>query len=90
VLKDLAPLEGEVETKHGRWLMMRLRPYRTVEDRIAGGGQFHRHHRASPGRSEQRYRELLDMVQNAAVKRGANRKQLDETRERLKQMNDKK
>jgi hypothetical protein len=30
------------------------------------------------------------MVQNAAVKRGANRKQLDETRERLKQMNDKK
>jgi two-component system, chemotaxis family, CheB/CheR fusion protein len=36
VLKDLAPVEDEVETRDGRWLMMRLRPYRTVEDHIEG------------------------------------------------------
>ncbi|MEL7782519.1 chemotaxis protein CheB [Citromicrobium bathyomarinum] len=36
VLSDLVPLESEVKTKDGRWLMMRLRPYRTVEDRIEG------------------------------------------------------
>jgi two-component system CheB/CheR fusion protein len=36
VLKTLAPLESEVETNDHRWLMMRLCPYRTVEDRIEG------------------------------------------------------
>jgi two-component system CheB/CheR fusion protein len=36
VLRNLTPLEAEVQTKDGRWLMMRLRPYRTVEDRIEG------------------------------------------------------
>ncbi|MEW4448827.1 chemotaxis protein CheB [Qipengyuania sp. JC766] len=36
VLDDLVPLESEVQTKDGRWLMMRLRPYRTLEDRIEG------------------------------------------------------
>ena len=36
VLRDLAPLESEVKTNDGRWLMMRLRPYRTLEDRIEG------------------------------------------------------
>lgn len=36
VLRTLAPMESEVETKDGRWFMMRLRPYRTVEDRIEG------------------------------------------------------
>ena len=36
VLRDLAPIETEVATKDGSWLMMRLRPYRTVEDRIEG------------------------------------------------------
>lgn len=36
VLRDLRPFESEVKTKDGRWLMMRLRPYRTVEDRIDG------------------------------------------------------
>jgi two-component system CheB/CheR fusion protein len=36
VLKELVPIEDEVETRDGRWLMMRLRPYRTVEDRIEG------------------------------------------------------
>jgi two-component system CheB/CheR fusion protein len=36
VLRDLTPVESEVETRNGRWLMMRLRPYRTVDDRIEG------------------------------------------------------
>ncbi len=36
VLRDLVPVESEVETKDGRWLMMRLRPYRTVDDKIEG------------------------------------------------------
>jgi two-component system CheB/CheR fusion protein len=36
VLRDLAQMAVEVRTDDGRWLMMRLRPYRTVEDRIEG------------------------------------------------------
>ncbi len=36
VLRDLVPVENEVGTVDGRWMMMRLRPYRTVDDRIAG------------------------------------------------------
>ena len=36
VLRDLSPLESEVQSRDGRWFMMRLRPYRTVEDRIEG------------------------------------------------------
>lgn len=36
VLRDLAPLEHVVGTHDARWLMMRLRPYRTIDDRIDG------------------------------------------------------
>lgn len=36
VLKDLVPIEREVGSKGGRRYVMRLRPYRTVEDRIDG------------------------------------------------------
>ena len=36
VLRDLSPVEAEVATHDDRWLMMRIRPYRTVEDRIEG------------------------------------------------------
>ena len=36
VLRDLSPAEGEVQSREGRWFMMRIRPYRTVEDRIEG------------------------------------------------------
>jgi two-component system, chemotaxis family, CheB/CheR fusion protein len=36
VLRDLVPLEAELESTDGRWLIMRVRPYRTVEDRIEG------------------------------------------------------
>ncbi len=36
VLKTLAPIEREIESKNGRWLMMGMRPYRTVDERIEG------------------------------------------------------
>lgn len=36
VLRELVPAENEVQSRDGRWFMMRIRPYRTVEDRIDG------------------------------------------------------
>ena len=36
VLKSLAPIEREVQSRAGSWFLMRLRPYRTVDDRIEG------------------------------------------------------
>ncbi|MEI2415169.1 chemotaxis protein CheB [Orrella sp. JC864] len=36
VLETLVPIEREVGQAGGRWLMVRVRPYRTLEDRIAG------------------------------------------------------
>jgi two-component system, chemotaxis family, CheB/CheR fusion protein len=36
VLRDLMPIEREVQAEHGNWYMVRLRPYRTAEDRIEG------------------------------------------------------
>jgi two-component system, chemotaxis family, CheB/CheR fusion protein len=36
VLTDLAPVRREVKSRTGKWYDMRLRPYRTVEDKIDG------------------------------------------------------
>jgi two-component system CheB/CheR fusion protein len=36
VLRTLAPFETEVQSHDGRWFLMRLRPYRTLDDRIDG------------------------------------------------------
>ncbi|KRB49239.1 hypothetical protein ASE04_18905 [Rhizobium sp. Root708] len=36
VLKKLTPLEREIRSRGGQWFVMRLRPYRTIEDRIDG------------------------------------------------------
>jgi len=36
VLADLAPVRREVKSRNGKWYDMRLRPYRTVEDKIDG------------------------------------------------------
>jgi two-component system, chemotaxis family, CheB/CheR fusion protein len=36
VLADLAPIRREVHSRNGRWYDMRLRPYRTVDDKIDG------------------------------------------------------
>jgi two-component system, chemotaxis family, CheB/CheR fusion protein len=36
VLRDLASTEREVRSRNGSWFLMRLRPYRTVDDKIDG------------------------------------------------------
>ncbi|MCR9077291.1 MAG: PAS domain-containing protein, partial [bacterium] len=36
VLRDLTPAENELQSRDGRWFMLRIRPYRTIEDRIEG------------------------------------------------------
>jgi two-component system CheB/CheR fusion protein len=36
VLADLAPIRREVKSRAGKWYDMRLRPYRTMEDKIDG------------------------------------------------------
>jgi two-component system CheB/CheR fusion protein len=36
VIADLAPIRRELRSRSGRWYDVRLRPYRTVEDRIDG------------------------------------------------------
>jgi two-component system CheB/CheR fusion protein len=36
VLKSLVPVEREVQSRAGAWFLMRLRPYRTLDDRIEG------------------------------------------------------
>jgi two-component system CheB/CheR fusion protein len=36
ILRTLIPIEREVHSQNGSWFLMRLRPYRTVEDKIEG------------------------------------------------------
>jgi two-component system, chemotaxis family, CheB/CheR fusion protein len=36
VLKDLAPIEHEVQSRNGGWFLVRIRPYRTIDDKIDG------------------------------------------------------
>src|ERR1051325_9001096 len=36
VLSDLTPLRREIKSRAGRWYEMRLRPYRTMDDKIDG------------------------------------------------------
>src|SRR5262245_19398062 len=36
VLSDLAPVRREVKSREGRWYDVRMRPYRTVDDKIDG------------------------------------------------------
>jgi two-component system CheB/CheR fusion protein len=36
VLRHLVPVERELQAVDGKWYLMRLRPYRTMEDRIEG------------------------------------------------------
>ncbi|HET6229368.1 MAG TPA: CheR family methyltransferase [Longimicrobiaceae bacterium] len=36
VLQTLVPVEHEVETEDGRWFLVRVMPYRTMDDRIEG------------------------------------------------------
>lgn len=73
VLSDLVPLEREVRGRRGRWYLMRMRPYRTIDDRIDGvvltflditarrEGERARH------RAEERYRLLVENVHEYAI-----------------------
>ena len=36
VLDDLVPIEREIRSRNGEWYLMRIRPYRTVDDKIDG------------------------------------------------------
>jgi two-component system CheB/CheR fusion protein len=36
VLRDLVPIEREVQGENGGWFLLRMRPFRTTEDRIEG------------------------------------------------------
>jgi two-component system CheB/CheR fusion protein len=36
VLADLVPIRKEVKSRNGKWYDVRVRPYRTVEDKIDG------------------------------------------------------
>lgn len=89
VLKDLSPLENEVETKDGRWLMMRLRPYRTVEDRIDGVVLTFvdiselRIAQEDLRLGAERYRGLVDKLAEVAIESGADPAEFAAARERL-------
>lgn len=67
VLRDLTPLEREVRATRNRWLSLRLRPYRTIDDRIEGVvvtlvdvSALHEAHERLQN-SEKRQRFLLDL-----------------------------
>ena len=73
VLRDLTSSEREVRGRTGVWYLMRLRPYRTVEDRIDGVvvtfidiGERRRAEEAMR-ESEARIRAVLDGVADAIV-----------------------
>ncbi|MGE0702159.1 MAG: CheR family methyltransferase, partial [Hyphomicrobiaceae bacterium] len=73
VLRDLVSIETEVETKDGRWLMLRLRPYRTTENRIDGivvtllDVSARREAESELRRSEERYRSLFNTMDEGFV-----------------------
>ena len=68
MLRDLAPIETEVKSRDARWYMMRLRPYRTIENRINGvvlsfvDITGRRETERQLIESEQRYKTLFDSI----------------------------
>ncbi|MBV9287539.1 MAG: PAS domain S-box protein, partial [Hyphomicrobiales bacterium] len=73
VLRDLRSLEREVRSRNDTWYLMRLRPYRTVEDKIDGVVvtlvDIGERRRAEEARreSEARMRAVIDGVADAIV-----------------------
>ncbi|MBO0145353.1 PAS domain-containing protein [Agrobacterium sp. Ap1] len=70
VLKDLVPIEREVTSRRGKQFTMRLRPYRTVEDRIDGtvvtfvDVSDRAHAEAALRQSEDRFRQFGEASQD--------------------------
>ena len=68
VLRNLEPYAREVATADGRWLVLRMRPYRTIDDRIDGvvvtffDITLRREAEARVRESEARYRTLFETM----------------------------
>jgi two-component system CheB/CheR fusion protein len=68
VLNELSPRETEVRSRDGRWFIIRLRPYRTVEDKIDGvvltfvDITSRRETERELRESEERYQVLFDSI----------------------------
>ena len=68
VLRNLTPVEREIRSRDGQWYVMRLRPYRTVEDRIDGtvvtfvDNTARRHAEVALRESEAEYRNLFNSI----------------------------
>ena len=73
VLRDLTSVEREVRSRGGSWYLMRLRPYRTVEDKIDGVVMTfvdigeRRRAQVALGDSEARLRAVIDGVADSIV-----------------------
>ncbi|HTM05546.1 MAG TPA: CheR family methyltransferase [Vicinamibacterales bacterium] len=73
VLDRLHTVEREVQTREGRWFLMRILPYRTADDRIEGVAMtFHditlrRHAETRLHAGEERLRLLIDSAVDYAI-----------------------
>jgi PAS domain S-box-containing protein len=73
VLRDLRMIDREVQSRDGKWFLMRIRPYRTADDRIDGVVLMfqdvtdRRHAQAAVVRSEERLRLLVETAVDYAI-----------------------
>jgi len=73
VLDKLVPLEREVRGRRGAWFLMRMRPYRTMKDRIDGvvvtfiDITRRRDEEEARRKAEERYRLLVQSVEEYAI-----------------------